>query len=344
MKTKKILAGLAVLMAAGLTAHGQNFPLCRPRLGDGRVFQGRDSQIVGENPGATGPQRQPPSSYTFTTVEDPIGAGYGIAFGVEGDLIVGEFVAELGVSVDGYVYNDRDQTWTTLNDPLAVNLTVIANIWENDLIGFYVNSENNCLSFLYDGRTWTALEDPLAAPGYDAGTYAQGIQGDSIVGYYIDASGLYHGFLYRIHNQSWTTLDDPLAGTAPANGEGTVCEGICGDKIIGQYTDSGGFNHGFIYDGRTWATLDNPLAGTAPGQGTAFLGVSGDDEVGIYIDSSGDAHGFIYDGFTWTPLDDPEAASLGTVPTNGDGSNIVGYYYDSTGRVHGFLAKPACGP
>jgi hypothetical protein len=51
--------------------------------------------------------------------------------------------------------------------------------------------------FLYDGRTWTTLDDPQAEPGSFGvgGTVALGIDGASIVGIYIHSDGIYNAFL-----------------------------------------------------------------------------------------------------------------------------------------------------
>jgi len=68
------------------------------------------------------------------------------------------------------------------------------------------------------------------APG--AGTTAlqgtftqQNINSGDIVGYYIDANGVAHGFIRSKHG-SFTTFDAPGAGTA--SGQGTLAFGITG--------------------------------------------------------------------------------------------------------------------
>jgi hypothetical protein len=60
-------------------------------------------------------------------------------------------------------------------------------------------------------NSYTTLDDPLATNGaYNGynGTYAWGIDGNNIVGQYTTGTS-YHGFLYNINTNSYTTLDDP---------------------------------------------------------------------------------------------------------------------------------------
>ena len=45
-----------------------------------------------------------------------------------------------------------------------------------------LTDSGNPNDFLYDGSTWTTLDDPLGV-----GTFAYGIDGDNIVGFYADS-------------------------------------------------------------------------------------------------------------------------------------------------------------
>src|SRR5208283_1634209 len=74
--------------------------------------------------------------------------------------------------------------------------------------------------------SYQTLDDPLAVYL----TYANGISGDKIVGWYRDSSGGYHGFLYN--GSEYTTLDDPNAVTQTRGGYGgTFVNGISGTNI-----------------------------------------------------------------------------------------------------------------
>ena len=129
-------------------------------------------------------------------------------------------------------------SWRNLDDPLAgigFNLaqgTQVSGISGTNIVGFYADVNGYGHGFLYDGSTWTTLDDPL---GYF--TWARGISGTNIVGFYLGANGV-HGFLYN--GSTWTTLDDPLGV------ERTYCTGISGANIVGYCVDSNGITHGFL--------------------------------------------------------------------------------------------------
>jgi hypothetical protein len=174
---------------------------------------------------------------------------------------------------------------------------------------------------------FTTLDVPTAT----GGTYAWGIDGRNIVGYYTDGTGD-HGFLYN--GSSYTTLDDPLAKGF------THAYGISGNNIVGDYFDATG-THGFLYNGSSWTTLDDPLA---PGD-TAAFGINGNNIVGTYeLSTAFEAHrhGFLYDGNSHTTFDDPLATNSGnlsyTEALGISGNNIVGDYADgTTGALQGYF-------
>src|SRR5215469_4223673 len=92
----------------------------------------------------------------------------------------------------------------TLDVPSATGGTFVWGIDGGNIVGYYTDGTGDH-GFLYNGSTYTTLDDPLATKGF---THAYGISGNNIVGSYIDATG-FHGFLYN--GSSYTTLDNPLA-------------------------------------------------------------------------------------------------------------------------------------
>src|SRR5579864_7408962 len=121
-------------------------------------------------------------------------------------------------------------TFTTLDVPAGTD-TEAAGISGGTIVGIYsANGVNH--GFVYNGGTFTTLDDPSAAPG--GTTYPSGVSGSTIVGsYYVAGSGSgFHGFIYD--GSTYTTLDDPSAA-APYPARGTSAYGISGSTVVGSY-------------------------------------------------------------------------------------------------------------
>jgi hypothetical protein len=147
-----------------------------------------------------------------------------------------------------------------------------------------------------------------------------------IVGLYVDANNVTHGFVDR--GGVFTTIDDSL-------GVSTVAAGINDPgRIAGYYIDKNGLAHGFFDNNGSFTTINDPSASG----GTFAQGLNEPDRiVGYYVDASGLNHGFLDNGGVFSTVDDP----LGTKGTFAQGINnpgdVVGYYKDSAGTAHGFL-------
>ena len=109
---------------------------------------------------------------------------------------------------------------------------------------------------------------------------------------------------------SYTTLNDPL-GTY-----GTVSFGINDlGEIVGNYVDSNGVLHGFLYSNGSYTSVTDPSARTTPGFqtfGTYAHSINDSGQiVGYYVDATTNSvRGFLYSGGTngtYTTLDDPLA-------------------------------------
>ena len=120
--------------------------------------------------------------------------------------------------------------------------------------------------------------------------------------------------------------------------DGTEAFGINdAGQIVGNYFDSSGTEHGFLYSGGTYTTLNDPLGDRlAPSRRASMTWARSS---GTYVDSSGTQHGFLYSGGTYTTIDDALGSSTTSTGINNAGQ-IVGYYTDSSGTLHGFLATP----
>ena len=105
------------------------------------------------------------------------------------------------------------------------------------------------------------------------------------------------GFAPATGRAQIVTLNAPGAGTA--SGQGTFAESVSGSTVAGYYIDSGGVQHGFVYNGSSYTVLNAPGAGTASGQGTNVVSVTGTYITGNSVDSNSGYHqAFSYDGTT----------------------------------------------
>jgi hypothetical protein len=116
------------------------------------------------------------------------------ALGISGNSIVGAYL-DASDTAHGFLYNMLTENFTTLDDPLAEgrNGTYATGISGNNIIGFYYNS-SGIHGFLYDGSTWTTIDEPNAV----GETFVEGISGNTLVGWYSDSSDHSDGFIATI--------------------------------------------------------------------------------------------------------------------------------------------------
>ncbi len=128
------------------------------------------------------------------------------------------------------------------------------------------------------------------------GTFAQGInKWNSVVGYYLDASDVPHGFK-MFPNGSFMDLDFP-------GSRGTAARGINDSgAIVGYYLDAVG-SHGFIYHNGQWATLDNPNATVGT---TGLNGISNSGKI-IGFNNPPGPNSFLYENGTFKVIAVPNA-------------------------------------
>ncbi len=191
---------------------------------------------------------------------------------------------------------------------------------------------------------------PGAGRAGGQGTFAYIVQGEWIAGNFIDANGVYHGFL-RASDGDITKFDVPRAGTAAGQGTIEVKGMTPALEIVGTNMDANNVFHGFL---RTpygkFTIFDAPSAGTGSNQGTGGLSVNPEGMIlGIYLDTNNVYHGLLRapDG-ALTPFDPPGVgteAYQGTYPANLSGINpegaSVGEYVDASWVNHGYLLAPS---
>ena len=239
--------------------------------------------------------------------------------------------------------------------------TLATNINSEGVIaGSYLETNNVFHAFLRtpDGEI-TTIDAPGAGTGAFQGTGVCAVDcinsEGAIVGLYVDANNVPHGFL-RTSDGNFTTIDAPSAGTGAF--QGTAADGINAEgAIVGGYTDASNTNHAFLRspDGE-FATFDVPGAGPGFTQGPLVSGFAGINTRGAitggYVDASNVSHGFVRtrNGEITTfdvpgagagpPFVTPQGIPLlqGTAPLGMNGEEaITGYYIDANIVGHGFL-------
>jgi uncharacterized membrane protein len=175
--------------------------------------------------------------------------------------------------------------------------------------------------------SWAQLPPPVGGfvfqtidPPGSTDTIARAINlnGD-VVGQYLDAGGVSHGFLLR--RGAFRRIDFPGASNSRATGINDR------NEIVGVYT--GG--HGFLLREGRFTTLDLGGTSTSP----RAINNAG-DIVGSYSDAGGTVHGFLLRRRRFTRIDYPGAIQTIANSVNG-GGDIVGDYQDGAGVYHSFL-------
>lgn len=111
----------------------------------------------------------------------------------------------------------------------------------------------------------------------------------AITGYYLDANGVYHGFLRSPDGNFTAPLDAPGADLTPGNFNGTFPSMInLFGEITGSASDVNGANHGFVRSPNgTFKTVDAPGAGTGAFEGTVPVAHNLFGAIaGYYVDSN----------------------------------------------------------
>jgi hypothetical protein len=163
-----------------------------------------------------------------------------------------------------------------------------------DFVGTAIFSDGTQPAFLSLGGTVTTF----AVPGATATLAYQLNKGDQIIGYYVDASGITHG--YTRDHKGQLTFPIDVAGST-----GTMLFGNNDSNWgVGRYTDASGATHGLFF-----ITPDDILTFDYPGSTfTSLNGINKDGYIcGYYLDAAGIFHGI------WAKLD---LAAAGKPNTN----------------------------
>jgi hypothetical protein len=240
-----------------------------------------------------------------------------------------------------------------------VDQTQLTGLNDNGIVvGYFYNTNmgvqfDNQFGFFEKDGVFTEVDNPKT-PGLFGNQPPQsgvlienqliGVNDSKIaVGFYIDASGLSHGYTYDIKSGAFSAnIDDPSAISGGIVVGSTVTAAInnAGD-IAGFYTDTGPTNtasviHGFVDNHGVFTTVNAPGATITELLGLNAQGIA----VGFDVDVNG-THGIIYDTKTGTltTVDAPNGINATTFNGINDKGDIVGFYTDTMGKTHGLLVE-----
>jgi hypothetical protein len=215
--------------------------------------------------------------------------------------------------------------YVTLESPGMPGLSP-TGISGNNIVGTYFNPNSGFTGFLYNGNTYSTFNVPGAAM-----TTPTGISGNNIVGSYSDASFNSHGFLYN--GSTFTTIDGPNGPVSFPGGPtiGANIVGVSSDNVVGNYNDTSGNMHSFVYNAATGTYSEIKV----PGSGfTDVLGISGKNVLGTYSGTSGFRY-FLYNGSTYSDLNVPGGINAQLTGISGD--TVIDQYFDSSTGQHDIL-------
>jgi probable HAF family extracellular repeat protein len=263
------LAGLADLPTAHLGTNNRR-QVVGSYLADGATLRG----FVRNKRGKYEP---------FDAVSDAFGT---LAFDINDHGSVVGLYADADLVVHGFVRRPNG-TITTVDVPGAqsTGLTGINN--RGAVVGNFVDRNGRPHGFLLHRGVVTRIDPPDANQNagddpLDANVAAFDINDHGqIVGFYPDARGTFHGFLY--HKGRYTRIDPPDASdntrTGACDGEGFAATAAFGinnhGRVVGQYVDANGVLHGYLWKPkRGFTTIDPPH-----GAGTVAVDINDRDQI-----------------------------------------------------------------
>jgi hypothetical protein len=222
--------------------------------------------------------------------------------------------------------------YTNENFPTSAQTQVTGINNEGTTVGFWVDGQGDNFGFVDEhGGTFTTAIDPAAASGAAGGPITEQFLGvnnkDQVAGFYTDANGNSHGFVYNIDTNSFVKVHVPGATSVTATD-------INDQGDISGFFQKGGATEGFLEVSGHVYTLSGPAGATD----VQALGLNNKDQVvGSYVGAHGNTHGFLYSNTTnhYTTINDPNAAGSTVVNGINNKGDMVGFYTDAAGNTDG---------
>lgn len=192
--------------------------------------------------------------------------------------VAGDYVISDGTLHSFFLSGD---TFTGYDVPSTVQTNLLSINDAGDFTGGFDPGSGIFQAFVSVDGTLTPFSVPAALSTF---AYEINNSEELVVGYFIDGSGVLHGY-YRDVNGALHFPIDPSGSVA------TVLFGL-NDRnwVVGRYADSAGATHGlFFLPPNQFSTFDYP--------GSTFTSLNGINDKGAicgrYVDGSGIAHGFL---------------------------------------------------
>ncbi len=203
-------------------------------------------------------------------------AGFTEGRGINNSRTVnGDYVGSDG-NLHGFVLSSG--TFTDFNIPGALQTTLLSINDAGDFTGDFDDGSGIFQAWFSVGGIITSFSVPGALS-----TFAYERNDELVVGYYIDSSGIPHGYFRDTSGALHFPID-------PSGSAGTILFGL-NDRnwVVGRYADSSGVTHGlFFVPPNSFFTFDYP--------GSTFTSLNGINAQGVicgrYVDASG-THGFL---------------------------------------------------
>jgi uncharacterized membrane protein len=225
--------------------------------------------------------------------------------------------------------------------PGALQTTHLRNNNRGQIVGAYADGSAGGLrmrGFLQQRGRVTRIDVPGALVTVALGINDRGqvvgswVGPDATVNPVTGETGPAHGFLWD--KGRYTKFDIP--GATATGGYEIDNRG----RIVGNYIDASGAQHGYVLRNGEVTTIDHPRAAQAPDMtGTRVLGI--DDRgrlVGSYGDDAGLIHAWAWEDDRFTDLEPPGGLQAEASEINARGQ-IVGRYLDATPRLRTFLLE-----
>jgi hypothetical protein len=177
----------------------------------------------------------------FTTVDDPLAAGKTETtqiLGLNDKGVAVGFYNDAQGNAHAFKYNQATRTFTTLVPPGSDSATATGINASNEITGFLMRGKTTA-SFLVSRGRYVEFDVPGST-----NTQALGLNNrDEVVGSYVDAAGMTHGFTATdpTTHATFSRIDDPLGiGNTIINGVNDR------GQIVGFYTNAAKNTVGFV--------------------------------------------------------------------------------------------------